>query len=342
MVNQFTPSSLSSLQDHEDRRAAAKPYLAIFAAFAAFSVSACGDESAPATPPPAPLSHLTPGDYNGDGRADYAIYYTARPQWYMLVSSLLQEPVVVPLGIPGDTKLVTGDFDGDFIADYAVTGVEEPYIHWMIRKDNLSPVVEINFGHRSGQAYPADYDGDKKTDLASFSLPRGQWEIRNSSDLSVRTVDWTVTGNTYPIPADYDGDGKTDLASLQKDTMVWTIQLSSTLEVITKTFGNYDDKPYPADYDGDGQVDLAVINPVTQVWTVTYSGSGATETIPSLGQPSYSYAVSADYDGDGKADFATYDENTVTWAVRRSRDHAVITQGITGGVFGMPSMMLLN
>ena len=80
-------------------------------------------------------------DFDGDGRADVAIFRPAEGRWYILYSREKYRPQsggTIVLGVAGDIP-VAADYDGDNKADIAVyrpsTGV------WWIAQSSTASVV---------------------------------------------------------------------------------------------------------------------------------------------------------------------------------------------------------
>ena len=203
-----------------------------------------------------------PADYDGDGKADPAVFRRTSPstaQWFIDLSS--SGMTTVTFGAGSLDQPVPADYDGDKKADIAVyrpsTG------QWFI-DGSRSGLTTIPFGARFiDQPFPADYDGDGKADPALFRPSTGQWFIDGSSyGLKTFTFGGTTASGAglMPVPADYDGDGKADLALFSPSTGQWFIDGSSS-GVRVLTFDPPGDLPVPADYTGDGAADLAVFNP---------------------------------------------------------------------------------
>jgi hypothetical protein len=107
---------------------------------------------------------------------------------------------------------------------------------------------------------PGDFDGDGRSDLATYRSSSGEWRIlTSSSKFQEATVfAWGDAGD-LPMPADYNGDRVTDLALYRPSTGTWHLFLSHTQTPVAVHWGGPDDRPVTLDHDGDGKADLAVI-----------------------------------------------------------------------------------
>jgi hypothetical protein len=89
---------------------------------------------------------------------------------------------------------------------------------------------------------PADYDGDRKADIAVFRPLEGNWYIINSSNGS-NVMRGVGGGDSKPVPADYDGDGKADVAVFKPSDNTWHIIKSSNNQFLVRSFGSNGDVP---------------------------------------------------------------------------------------------------
>ncbi|MGI8641336.1 MAG: FG-GAP repeat domain-containing protein [Pyrinomonadaceae bacterium] len=116
-----------------------------------------------------------PADYDGDGRADYAVYRNG--VWFILQTSNAALRVE-RFGLATD-KVVPGDFDGDKKADIAVWRPSNGFWYLLLSSDNS--IKYIQFGLSDDKPTPDDYDGDGKTDVAVFRPSNGIWYQQLSS-----------------------------------------------------------------------------------------------------------------------------------------------------------------
>ncbi len=113
------------------------------------------------------------GDYDGDGKADVAIFAPSSGQWYIRYSSTGTGPVW-SWGASGDIP-VPADYDGDNITDVAIFAPSSG--QWYIRYSSTGTGPVWSWGASGDIPVPADYDGDGKADIAIFAPSSGQWYV---------------------------------------------------------------------------------------------------------------------------------------------------------------------
>ena len=265
-------------------------------------------------------------DYDGDGKADPAVYGAAGAIWSVAKSSSGYTPSgSFIVGSPAGTTAAE-DYDGDGKMDPAVydpsTGIltvrlsGSSYAATLLTMSPQSSTFDL-------QPVSKDYDGDGKADPAVYRVSDGTWYcLLSAGGYSPALVNGFGGPDWTPVPADYDGDGKTDPAVYRATDGNWTVSLSGSgyASVSLTGFGAQNITPVPADYDGDGKTDLAVYRAADGVWACMLSaGNYATVLVNGFGGVDWT-PVPADYDGDGKADPTCYRRADGLWMCARSSD----------------------
>ncbi|HQH26798.1 MAG TPA: VCBS repeat-containing protein [Oligoflexia bacterium] len=236
-----------------------------------------------------------PGDYNGDGALDLAVY------------------------IPGMDDTWSEGRGNWLIYLSSPPSLKESRL--------LAPVereLRLYWGHTEARAMPADYDGDGATDIAVYFPTRSSWHLLLSRGgfnhpkamLEDKGAgEQTIIGNPRGVPLafDFDGNGCADLAIFDDPTddrtaAKWKIRFIKNSHPgsrpdATIEFGLRGDIPIPGDYDGDGKAELAVYRPGTRTWYIRYAPGDIREIQWGIDK---AHPLIADYNGDGQIDLAFF------------------------------------
>ncbi|MBV9215107.1 MAG: VCBS repeat-containing protein [Acidobacteria bacterium] len=239
--------------------------------------------------------YLTPGDYDGDGKADIAVWRNdPEPAYYIIQSSngVLRN---FKFGKQNDFP-VPADYDGDGKTDPAVWREGQQAQFWY-QSSKYGGQVMVPWGSFGDTPVTGDFNGDGLADfrvmrndgngnavwLSRYSVPIGTALPADSREVFGRVDDDFV-------PGDFDGDGKSDLCVTRIEgaaaNWVWYIKSSQTGAITRTAWGlSNQDLESPGDYDGDGKTDIAVWrygsqNGAQSSFIILKSSDGNTMTVP--------------------------------------------------------------
>jgi hypothetical protein len=141
---------------------------------------------------------VAPGDYDGDGKYDFAIQRpTGASGVFWVQRSSDGGFIVQTFGGSGDL-VVPGDYDGDRKTDFAVVANSGGTLIWSY-KPSASPAVPVvsrAWGLAGDVTAQGDYDGDGRVDFCVWRPGSvGVFYVSTTGSGSIFTQNWGVTGD---------------------------------------------------------------------------------------------------------------------------------------------------
>ncbi len=254
-----------------------------------------------------------PGDYDGDGVTDLAVWrkydkdeYRGPYSEWIIKRSSDDQVITIPWGNPTGDLPAHADYDGDGITDVAVARESDNTWHIRLsgggtRTEVFMPYPDDAFffnwkkepDHYSVYPAPADYDGDSFADLAYFRPVNAEWKIKQSSNGQLITQTYGQHAREYDMfydfgtPGDYNGDGTDELAVWRASSETWHVKNGQSVSQ-----GYRLETPVPGDYNGDGKDDFATFARKPR-FTSTFLAGDLTD-----GHTGYDYQPSIMQDGN--------------------------------------------
>ena len=267
---------------------------------------------------------ITVGDFNGDGKLDFAAAEvedsdTSFVGVYLGNGDGTFQPRVSSQAIGTDIRsIVAGDFNGDGKLDLAVGCTTANHVVNILLGNGdgtfQMPVVYAMSGDALGLA-TGDFNGDGKLDLAATGAPYNSISILlgNGDGTFQPHVDYAAgPWNTSVATGDFNKDGKLDLAVVNNASpYVLSIYLGNgdgTFQPRVDYPGIASYAVVAADFNGDGNLDLAVVGTGSdEVSIYLGKGDGTVQSPINNPYPNPSttqkiFLAAGDFNGDGKLD----------------------------------------
>ena len=259
-------------------------------------------------PPPAMVTKIQ-GDFNGDGKGDYALLGSTAAYVYLsngdgtFKGSVYSYPNGEVFGSPPSAAWtpVAGDFNGDGKTDFAMLGSISVDVFLSDGNGSFTATGSYyptgdTFGYPPSAAWTpvvGDFNGDGKADFAMLGSVSVDVFLSNGDGSFTATGSSYATGDVFgyppsaawtPVVGDFNGDGKTDFA------MLGSVSVDVFLSNGNGTFaanGSYYPNgwvfgyppssawtPIAGDFNGDGKADFAMLGS-TSAFVFLNNGSGA-------------------------------------------------------------------
>lgn len=291
--------------------------------------------------PPTSAWTVVGGDFNGDGRGDFALV-----QGWVLANNTIVNGAI-------DAFLSNGD--GTFTFKQQSVPFIVPGTQTQANVEGIPP-TGTNIGGEDDALVVGDFRGNGRSDFA-FVGPSTIYTYLSNGDGTFTPVEQSLSqnfvspaGNWDTIVGELNGDGKTDFALISGST-IWSYLSNGdgTFTAVGQTVaGNVGSPPsanwipYSGDFNGDGLTDAAFIG-TNSIYTLLSKGDGTFAPVSQAISQNFSTPpstnwtpIEGDFTGDGMTDLALLSGNTL-WAYLSKGNGTFTANGQTlGANYGSP------
>lgn len=294
----------------------------------AYNLSALNDYSSEDT------AYFT-GDFNGDAKTDIGMYYKSSSSGNIDIKysngSGFDNAIRGIVGLGAGRMIFPGDYNSDGKTDIMVFTPTNG--QWNVYASNGNTfngtsIVDWNIGWgANNNATTGDFNGDGKTDIASFFNASGNIGVDIAYFTGTTFQDWNganlVLGpaDYTPFAADFNGDGLTDFGIFKKTSGDWRFFLNpgdpqkqfEEVEAI-HDFGN-NENFLVGDFNFDGWADVGWYQQSTGLITyMAFASAGAWSHVATFSKiftlrDADTGITSGDFNGDSLSDFAAVNSN---------------------------------
>ncbi|OJT17792.1 hypothetical protein BO221_43095 [Archangium sp. Cb G35] len=277
------------------------------------------------------------GDFNGDGRTDYARLGGTYSHFFFsngdgtFSNPVHYYPAGWNFGNPSVWETIVGDFNGDGRTDYARLGASYAHLFFSRGDGTFSNLVQAyppgwNFGNPSPwKTIVGDFNGDGRTDYARVGGTYAHFFFSNGDGTFSNPVHYYPTGWDFGFNAswptmvgDFNGDGRTDYARLGASyAHLFFSKGDGTFSNLVQAyppgwnFGNPSPwKTIVGDFNGDGRTDYARVGG-TYAHFFFSNGDGTFSNPVHYYPAGWDFGFNAswptmvgDFNGDGRTDYA--------------------------------------